>query len=493
MKQLDRRGMTLIELMVSISISAVIGVMIAVTFSTAQQTVSVGVAGAQAFDTARVIENAIREDLSKFTTDGVLVIKTQTIQNPDTDKRYEVDQLLFFTQDEYQSWQYVNGDSDNPKITANNAAIWYGHTLQKQYDGGSLVPSSILGDDSDAPKWDGLLPFEALDTSAEYERSMVLGRHVTLLTKTRTDPNHNDTQWHENNDNNTLNVWGTQIALGENRYEPGDLYELSVRDIVYTDIDTIKNKIVYDGFDEDGDGTQDFKRFNNVSKRYSFDTIPPFIQNLVSRRHSRSDYDHTIGTNSNGREAQKVLLNTQLGLHCSRFKIEFWNDSDPSAPFWQRPTDNPGAISPIGSITYLMAGLGQDSEQMTLVRSGDSKHEYYPASDYRYDATRISLPKMLRFTITVHDANGRLNKMHHESREFVPKGDANAGDPRPGHTSDGRTVQFIVRIPRKNGSSVGSSYGGFGSSSPNGNVRDRQPSNDLFGSKSNGGVPAGNF
>lgn len=465
-KHNNRRGMTLIELLISISISAVIGIMIAVTFSTAQQVVSVGVAGAHAFDSARIIEDSLRKDLKQFTNDGVLVIKTQTIQNADTGKLFEVDQLLFFTQGEYESWQHVNNNTANPLAMANNACVWYGHTLQKYDDPNDpLVPFyRFIEEGSNDKTGDPLQP-------AAFERTMTLGRQATLLTRTPAN-----FSWRETLDNDTLNTWASAVANGHSSV-PSDLEmkDLYQNDVVYTDINAIKNKIINDAV------------LAGRLRPNGFNGIPAFIQSLASRRHSRRDYDVDVSSIV----AQKALLNTQLGVHCSRFKIEFWNDSNPSTPFWQRPTNLPSELSVTNDITTLMAGLGTESPEMTRSYNGYIGHVTYGSSNNQYNASRISLPKMLRFTITLHDEHGRLNKMHHETKEFE--------DPitkttlRPGHTSDGRTVQFIVRIPRTNGRTSGSRFGGFGSASPNDGLKDAQPGDDLFGAKSTGGVPAGNF
>lgn len=112
-------GFTIMELLVTIPIIALILLVVAVIMSTLQKAVGAGVATGDLLNHVQAIERVLRDDFRRLSADGFLVIRNvRWPPNVPADELHHADQILFFSQG---PWVSEGG------VEANMARIWYGH------------------------------------------------------------------------------------------------------------------------------------------------------------------------------------------------------------------------------------------------------------------------------------------------------------------------------------------------------------------------------
>ncbi len=185
---------TLLELMVSIAIIAVLAAGVAAIFSAVGDTVSAGKRVSVVNKYAQLMEGVIRADLERLTRDGFLVIRHELANDGDPVPLYRgdpnprqrrMDELMFFARGDFASIRRPMV----PGITArsNEARIWYGFGQRAEEDLSTLDIGSYLYPslDDDNISIDTRLGWEATTAGSEnpnrFASDWTLLRHLTLL------------------------------------------------------------------------------------------------------------------------------------------------------------------------------------------------------------------------------------------------------------------------------------------------------------------------
>lgn len=172
------RGFTIVELLVALGLTLVLVIGIGRIFTISKDTMSVGEANANISQSARAIERIMREDFRRITREGFLVIRNERMGLPSNNPRqpgalsaenqrdaiffdreaqekgtnllsrpvgregdedYEpglpvvrLDQIAFFTNGEYSTYQYPNSVGVARNLTAGSARVWYGHAFRSR-------------------------------------------------------------------------------------------------------------------------------------------------------------------------------------------------------------------------------------------------------------------------------------------------------------------------------------------------------------------------
>ncbi len=136
------RGFTLVEVIISIGAVAIVSVGLAAIFQTIGATVSQGQKVSALTQTAAVLEQQMRRDITAMTREGFLVIRNQFagprtggqfwnvgINKDDASPRERrVDEILFFSKGDYETARAPI----NPAVVArgDTAMVYYGHVLR---------------------------------------------------------------------------------------------------------------------------------------------------------------------------------------------------------------------------------------------------------------------------------------------------------------------------------------------------------------------------
>lgn len=183
-----RRGFTLIELLVTIAAVAVLSLGLAQIFAVTGRTVSAGRRLSNLTAAANVMERQLREDISKLTREGFLLIRNERtnaeIANagsaPDTRRERRLDELVFFVNGQYSSVRLSPLDQRTARASA--ARVYYGHGLQRQPDNPADTAASKLrlDDDNSAALGFGVTATTGTNPN-RYAGDWILARHLTLL------------------------------------------------------------------------------------------------------------------------------------------------------------------------------------------------------------------------------------------------------------------------------------------------------------------------
>ncbi len=179
----SRRGFTLIELLVTIAAVAVLSLGLAQIFAVTGRTVSAGRRLSNLTAAANVLERQLREDLSKLTREGFLLIRNEqtstSIANagsaPDTKRERRLDELVFFVNGQFSSVRLSPFDQRTARASA--ARVYYGHGLQRT----DPPNTSVRFDDENL----GALGFGDVASTGtnpnQYAGDWILARQLTLL------------------------------------------------------------------------------------------------------------------------------------------------------------------------------------------------------------------------------------------------------------------------------------------------------------------------
>ena len=186
------RAFTLLELLVTIAIIALLAAGVAAIFASVGDTVSTGKRVSALNKYAALMEGVIREDLERLTRDGFLVIRHELANNGQPVSLYRgdpnprprrIDELMFFARGDYTSVRRPM----SPGITAraNEARIYLGHGQRDIEDlttidlGTYLYPAL----DDREQGFDGALGAApaGVENPNRFASDWTLLRHVTLL------------------------------------------------------------------------------------------------------------------------------------------------------------------------------------------------------------------------------------------------------------------------------------------------------------------------
>jgi hypothetical protein len=189
----SRRGFTLTEALVAVFAVALISVGLASIFASVGRTVERGRRVSSINQFAAVVERQLREDMSRMTRDGFLVIRNEyaggrtgvplSEEAVDTVRPRRIDELLFFARGPFET---ARGPIDPALRTrSNEARIYYGHG-QQQLEGAAGFFRPLLDDpNNDAELRLGLPGNQGIGTANPnfFAGDWVLLRHATLLAR----------------------------------------------------------------------------------------------------------------------------------------------------------------------------------------------------------------------------------------------------------------------------------------------------------------------
>ncbi len=193
-----RRGFTLLEMLVALGAVALISIGLARIFGATGDTLRAGRRLSLFNDASRAIERTLREDFSRMTRDGFLVISHELTErniarfpNDRNARKRRVDQIMFFQHGRFQT--HRTPLYPGRIATGSQARIWIGHGLRQEpgtprisvpalddinRDGGT----SASGARQDTAPWFG----EAGPN--RYASDWILARHIAVLAQPKTTP-----------------------------------------------------------------------------------------------------------------------------------------------------------------------------------------------------------------------------------------------------------------------------------------------------------------
>lgn len=191
-------GFTLLEVIVAVGAVALIGLGLARIFGATSETLRAGRRVTRVNDAARVIERTMREDFSRMTRDGFLVIAHELtsgpVQRSVTDvnpRRRRIDQIMFFENGRFQT---LRTPLYQGRVASGaQARIYYGHGLRQEPGSPRRAIPAV-----DDPNRDGraspsgatcdAAPWFGRPGVNRFASDWILARHVTVLTQPRTTP-----------------------------------------------------------------------------------------------------------------------------------------------------------------------------------------------------------------------------------------------------------------------------------------------------------------
>jgi type II secretory pathway pseudopilin PulG len=180
-------GFTLIEVLIAVGAVSLIAIGLAKVFSSTGETVRAGRRLSNLNEYASLIERQLRDDVSKMTRDGFLVIRNRVVADgtsvrnvlldPEQQGAYarprRVDELAFFASGRFSTLRDPIHPSRHPTGTA--ARIYYGHGLRNQ-DSADTPELDMHAADSAVQA-----PFGEPDSANEFAADWILLRHITTL------------------------------------------------------------------------------------------------------------------------------------------------------------------------------------------------------------------------------------------------------------------------------------------------------------------------
>ncbi|MHB1157060.1 MAG: PulJ/GspJ family protein [Phycisphaerales bacterium] len=201
-------GFTLVELMVSVAITALLILAINQVFSSVSKAVRIGIGASEVLQNSRILGDQLERDFKNMVppgSNGVLVIVNQRIgpvhilptddlnENGQVDAATESnrtvrsDQIMFIrTRGDAQPMVASGDNSYSNSTDATYAKVWYGHCLRTQ-DNGQL-PANVLGANY-TPGASGAVP------SNHFASDWILGRQALFLQTSTTAPTHANGGW----------------------------------------------------------------------------------------------------------------------------------------------------------------------------------------------------------------------------------------------------------------------------------------------------------
>lgn len=194
----SRPGFTLLEVIVAVGAVALIGLGLARIFGATSETLRAGRRITRINDAARIIEGTMRDDFSRMSRDGCLVIAHELTANPvqrsvddRSARRRRIDQILFFENGRFQTQRAPL--YQGRVASGAQARIYYGHGLRQEPGTPSRAIPAI-----DDPNRDGVNSpsGSACDTAPwfgqpgvnRFAADWILARHLTVMTQPRTNP-----------------------------------------------------------------------------------------------------------------------------------------------------------------------------------------------------------------------------------------------------------------------------------------------------------------
>lgn len=199
-RRLERGAFTLVEMLVAVGAVALIAVGLARVFSAAGKTVRVGGVVSRLNESAALLERQIREDISRMTRNGFLVIVNErageglkgssvppnevghlvrlSADDPSDGRQRRIDQFIIFAEGTFETKR--EAVVRNLTASSTQARIYYGHGL-RWTDPANRNPIDIQDVDQDDDHAQVNTPAFGSPGPNQYASQWDLMRHVTLL------------------------------------------------------------------------------------------------------------------------------------------------------------------------------------------------------------------------------------------------------------------------------------------------------------------------
>ncbi|QDU71661.1 PulJ/GspJ family protein [Mucisphaera calidilacus] len=454
-----RHGFSLIEMLTAITVLAIVFTIVALVIASVRDTINLGGAQDEILSVAQVVERQFRDDLAHVNHDGFMVIRAGAVTRPtETDpgnadlvRIHRTDMLGFFANGKFRS-------TLDPTVEAPLAFIWYGHLRPHPF-------FSAFGSNDDL---DNAPPFASPNiATAQLDyvdpHRWILGRRATLILPiipqdTAGNPiTHTASIWRNNDDHYNQ-------ATPANAPNNSSLYESDIpfppntpasTDIAIGSLASYKREIL---------ALSAAEQFLNLAY-------------AASRRYGSRNYDITAAI-----DGQLPLVAATLAPYCSSFRIEYAIDADnsggvdvvrpsnsntanrshPTHIQWHalNPTERDNAYGSLNSadasvgdirifgydLSYDDTGTGTGAtynpgSALTLLGEG-----LEPDTGDEISGIYTAWPRLLRITMTLHDAKGYLHQQHLDSVEVYEDPDTDSGYQISGEP-DGQRLQLILRLP----------------------------------------------
>jgi len=202
-----RGGFTLLEILVALSAVLVVAIGLAAIFNAVGKTVSAGRRLSRVNQYARLLELEMRQNFSRMSRDGCLVIRQQ-FADADADDGFDplqdvvplneddergrprrVDEIMFFARGDYTSARAAVPATTDWRATAREARIYYGHGQRQREDSENYTNAPAwfaFANDNNGPLTnngsDARLGVDSPGNPNRFAKDWILLQHVTLLT-----------------------------------------------------------------------------------------------------------------------------------------------------------------------------------------------------------------------------------------------------------------------------------------------------------------------